>query len=705
MKKLINSLIVVLLCMVTLLSCEESTTIVEDATELKEVRIAVVLPAKDREPIWNNALNWAAENIRKADIGVKVVYEWIDEASADLTEVGVSLSEREDIRSIIGCNVSANTQKLAFALARKKENIKPLFTFSTSQELPRIFGHRGFLWGLCETDISQSEILLSCLSNEYPGHKKVALLASDDIYGQTFVDWFAFQAVELDMQPVSIQTYKTASELQSCLKQITLSGADALVCVPAAVEDVIPVYNYINHWNLNTDAENPIALMFSDKAYNESILKGAEPVDFIFGLAPASHPGSGFSVSYEALYGRLPYNGEAEVYDAVLITTLATLWAEKHDEADLNKAIAALLNATATSQGGWTAGMIANFYHEIKAGGTPALSGATGTLDFDSEYHTTIRSTSYAHWITYKGKMVVIDYYSRNGNGHSSSPVAAWEWKKQHIQNVDGNGKQIDYPELKDNYAVLVAASEGWKNYRHQADVLGMYHYLKTRGYDDDHIILIMADDIASNERNPLQGVVRREVEGENLYDDVQIDYKLGDLTLDNLKQILTGEPSKAYPVTLGSSANDNVLFFWSGHGTQMGWTWKDTEDLDANFARQMFADMKFRKMFAIIETCYSGGVAQGCTGIPGLLIMTAANPYETSKADAFDNELQVYLSNTFTSSILSQLERNPKSVIYDLYLHAFDKTNGSHVMVYNPDNYGSLYLNDMSEYCPNKQN
>lgn len=704
MKKLINSLIVVLLCMSTLLSCEETQTIVEDTTELKEVRIAVVLPSKDRESIWNNALNLAAENIRKADIGVKVVYEWIDEASADLTEVGVSLSEREDIQSIIGCNVSANTQKLAFALARKKENIKPLFTFSTSQELPRIFGHRGFLWGLCETDISQSEILLSCLSNEYPGHKKVALLASDDIYGQTFVDWFAFQAVELDMQPVSIQTYKTASELQSCLKQITISGADALVCVPAAVEDVIPVYNYINHWNLNTDEENPIALMFSDKAYNESILKGAEPVDFIFGLAPASHPGSGFSVSYEALYGRLPYNGEAEVYDAVLITALATLWAEQHDEADLNKAIAALLNATATSQGGWTAGMIANFYHEIKAGGTPALSGATGTLDFDSEYHTTIRSTSYAHWITYKGKMVVIDYYSRNGNGHSSSPVAAWEWKKQHIQNVDGNGKQIDYPELKDNYAVLVAASEGWKNYRHQADVLGMYHYLKTRGYDDDHIILIMADDIASNERNPLQGVVRREVDGENLYDDVEIDYKLGDLTLDNLKQILTGEPSKAYPVTLGSSANDNVLFFWSGHGTQMGWTWKDTEDLDANFARQMFADMKFRKMFAIIETCYSGGVAQGCTGIPGLLMMTAANPYETSKADAFDNELQVYLSNTFTSSILSQLERNPKSVIYDLYLHAFDKTNGSHVMVYNPDYYGSLYLNDMSEYCPNKQ-
>ena len=81
----------------------------------------------DREPIWNNALEWAAENIRKANIGVKVVYEWVDEPTADLTEVGLALSEREDIQSVIGCNVADNTQKLAFfALARKKENINRL---------------------------------------------------------------------------------------------------------------------------------------------------------------------------------------------------------------------------------------------------------------------------------------------------------------------------------------------------------------------------------------------------------------------------------------------------------------------------------------------------------------------------------------------------------------------------------------------------
>ena len=53
----------------------------------------------------------------------------------------------------------------------------------------------------------------------------------------------------------------------------------------------------------------------------------------------------------------------------------------------------------------------------------------------------------------------------------------------------------------------------------------------------------------------------------------------------------------------------------------------------------------------------------------------------------------------TFTSSILSQLALNPDSSIYDLYMHAFDKTQGSHVMVYNAENYGNLYWNYIEEF------
>ena len=67
MKNLYNSILVLLLCVSTLLSCEKSP-FEEETSGLKEVRIAVVLPEKDRESIWNNALELAAENIKKAYI-------------------------------------------------------------------------------------------------------------------------------------------------------------------------------------------------------------------------------------------------------------------------------------------------------------------------------------------------------------------------------------------------------------------------------------------------------------------------------------------------------------------------------------------------------------------------------------------------------------------------------------------------------------
>ena len=43
---------------------------------------------------------------------------------------------------------------------------------------------------LTETDIAQCEVLLSKAMTY--GAKRVALLAKEDVYGQTFIDWFAF---------------------------------------------------------------------------------------------------------------------------------------------------------------------------------------------------------------------------------------------------------------------------------------------------------------------------------------------------------------------------------------------------------------------------------------------------------------------------------------------------------------------------------
>lgn len=50
--------------------------------------------------------------------------------------------------------------------------------------------------------------------------------------------------------------------------------------------------------------------------------------------------------------------------------------------------------------------------------------------------------------------------------------------------------------------------STTWANYRHQADAFAMYQLLRQSGYDDDHIILIIEDNLASDPKNVYPGQI-----------------------------------------------------------------------------------------------------------------------------------------------------------------------------------------------------
>ncbi len=50
------------------------------------------------------------------------------------------------------------------------------------------------------------------------------------------------------------------------------------------------------------------------------------------------------------------------------------------------------------------------------------------------------------------------------------------------------------------NWAVLVAGSNGWYNYRHQSDVCHAYQILHKNGIPDTNIVVMMYDDLANNE-------------------------------------------------------------------------------------------------------------------------------------------------------------------------------------------------------------
>ena len=49
------------------------------------------------------------------------------------------------------------------------------------------------------------------------------------------------------------------------------------------------------------------------------------------------------------------------------------------------------------------------------------------------------------------------------------------------------------------NWAVVVAGSNGYYNYRHQADACHAYQILHKNGIPDTNIVVMMYDDIAQN--------------------------------------------------------------------------------------------------------------------------------------------------------------------------------------------------------------
>jgi hypothetical protein len=103
--------------------------------------------------------------------------------------------------------------------------------------------------------------------------------------------------------------------------------------------------------------------------------------------------------------------------------------------------------------------------------------------------------------------------------------------------------------------------------------------------------------------------------------------------------------------------------------------------------------------MFFAIETCYSGRWGEALRGIPDVLVLTAANPYESSKADVHSRELGVYLSNAFARTFRDCIVADNRITIYDLYKELASTTNGSHVSIYNHAQYGSVYTENMEDY------
>lgn len=215
------------------------------------------------------------------------------------------------------------------------------------------------------------------------------------------------------------------------------------------------------------------------------------------------------------------------------------------------------------------------------------------------------------------------------------------------------------------NWAVLVCTSRFWFNYRHMANTLSLYRTVKRLGIPDERIILMLADDMACNARNkyPAQ-VFNNENHRLNLYgDNVEVDYRGYEVTVENFLRVLTGRHETAVPRSkrLLSDEGSHILLYMTGHGGDEFLKFQDSEELQshdlADAVKQMKEKRRFKELLIMVDTCQAATLFSQLQS-PGVLTIGSSMKGENSYSHHLDADVGVSVIDRFTFYTLAFFER-----------------------------------------------
>ncbi|KAK4344621.1 hypothetical protein RND71_034797 [Anisodus tanguticus] len=215
------------------------------------------------------------------------------------------------------------------------------------------------------------------------------------------------------------------------------------------------------------------------------------------------------------------------------------------------------------------------------------------------------------------------------------------------------------------NWAVLVCTSRFWFNYRHMANTLSLYRTVKRLGIPDERIILMLADDMACNARNkyPAQ-VFNNENHRLNLYgDNVEVDYRGYEVTVEIFLRVLTGRHETAVPRSkrLLSDEGSHILLYMTGHGGDEFLKFQDSEELQshdlADAVKQMKEKRRFKELLIMVDTCQAATLFSQLQS-PGVLAIGSSMKGENSYSHHLDADVGVSVIDRFTFYTLAFFER-----------------------------------------------
>lgn len=175
----------------------------------------------------------------------------------------------------------------------------------------------------------------------------------------------------------------------------------------------------------------------------------------------------------------------------------------------------------------------------------------------------------------------------------------------------------------------------------------------------------MLADDMACNARNnyPAQ-VFNNENHLLNLYgDNVEVDYRGYEVTVENFLRVLTGRHETAVPRSkrLLSDEGSHILLYMTGHGGDQFLKFQDSEELQshdlADAVKQMKEKLRFKEMLIMVDTCQAATLFSQLHS-PGVIAIGSSMKGENSYSHHLDADIGVSVVDRFTYYTLAFFEK-----------------------------------------------
>lgn len=364
-----------------------------------QYRIGVLLPASgDSAMDFYETLNWTVDGLEKEGIGT-IELVGIDTSTVPTKEAALKMLADPDIRVVIGPATSDEVFQIApDFIAAKKILITPS---ATSGEIADLFGESGYIWRTTGGDRIQTQLIMDLVAER--GAHTVSLMYENNTYGKTFADWAEYYANESGVVHIESVPYSHEQDISSLLNNIISKKPDYLI-VAARGSIAAEIARFVKAQN------STVQLFFTDAGRSDTFLTTAgEYAEGAEGVSPTADKKTGFFVSYQKAFGKMPSDYAALTRDALILGIAALARMEANPSEEPGESLTSVVQGRDMVTP-WDDQGIAQAIRIIRGGYLPDLSGASGTLDYDTKTGTDPLTTWYVHWRVEEGEFLADSY-------------------------------------------------------------------------------------------------------------------------------------------------------------------------------------------------------------------------------------------------------------------------------------------------------